>query len=71
MVVVISDASGSWGCGAFTMNLFQIQWPQSWTSVSIAAKELLRTVAYAAVWAKAWASKQVLFCVIMLPQLRH
>ena len=36
-LVVVSDASGSWGCGAAHENLwFQLQWPETWAAVSIA-----------------------------------
>ena len=39
---LISDASGGWGCGAFTSTeqWFQLQWPESWASVHITVKEL-------------------------------
>ena len=39
-----SDASGKWGCGAILSTSpqpwFQLQWPDSWTSTNIAAKEM-------------------------------
>lgn len=40
---VTSDASGAFGCGAFSLShgWFQLVWPESWESVSITAKELL------------------------------
>ena len=50
---LISDASGSWGCGAYCpkeCTWFQLEWPQSWASVNIAAKEMLPIVAAAAIW---------------------
>ena len=60
---VFSDASGSWGCGAFTETTptlyFQFQWPSSWESVNIAAKELLPVVAGAALWGKHWENKRI------------
>ena len=62
--VVVSDASGGWGCGAFTTDpnhLFQLEWPQSWAQVNIAAKELPSIVARAALWGQAWSGKKVLF----------
>ena len=40
---LISDASGSWGCGAYSpqsFEWFQLQWPQAWSSINIAVKEL-------------------------------
>ena len=38
--VVTSDASGSWGCGAFSSAncWFQLTWPVSWSSVHITVK---------------------------------
>jgi len=35
--VVTSDASGTWGCGAFTKSgsWFQLKWPRSWVEVNI------------------------------------
>ena len=61
---VVSDASGSWGCGAFTYTntqFFQLQWPQSWSEICIAAKELLPVVASAAIWGRGWGGSRVLF----------
>ena len=38
-LILVSDASGTWGCGAFYENCwFQLQWPDSWSSVTIAPK---------------------------------
>ena len=61
---LISDASGSWGCGAFsttTGEWFQLRWPELWTDKSIAAKELLPIVIGAALWGKAWTGTRVTF----------
>ena len=46
VAVVTSDASGHWGCGAFTSSgdWFQFQWPRSWEPVHITVKELLPVV---------------------------
>ena len=44
---ITADASGSWGAGAFISldhAWFQIQWPDSWSAINIAAKELLPIV---------------------------
>ena len=61
-VVVTSDASGSWGCGAFSdRQWLQLQWPSRWASYSIAPKELAPVILAAAVWGKQWAGKTVLF----------
>ena len=34
---ITSDASGSWGCGAFSSagDWFQLKWPGSWSEVHI------------------------------------
>ena len=50
---ITADASGSWGCGAFLSRgniWFQVKWPKSWSSVNIAAKELLPIVVAIAIW---------------------
>ena len=60
---LISDASGSWGCGAYipeSGQWFQIRWPNSWASVNIAVKELLPIVAGAAIWGSSWKGTVVL-----------
>ena len=52
---VVADASGSWGCGAYscrTLEWFQLPWPSSWDGICIATKELLPLVIAAAVWGK-------------------
>ena len=54
---VISDASGSWGCGALnsqTGEWFQIQWPGSWLPVNIAIKEMVPVVVATAIWGTHW-----------------
>ena len=63
-VSVVSDASGSWGCGAFmpsSEEWFQFAWPGSWREASIAAKELFPIVVSAAVWGSAWTRSSILF----------
>ena len=46
-----TDASGSWGCGAFFEgNWFQWQWPNEWLNASIMAKELVPITFSCAVW---------------------
>ena len=52
---VISDASGSWGCGAFCDSgaWFQLPWGGAWESVHITCKELLPIVVACAVWGRA------------------
>ena len=55
-----SDASGSWGCGAFAGNhWFQIQWKESWSQVHIAAKELVPIVVAIALWGHTWKGSRV------------
>ena len=46
-----TDASGSWGCGAFTSSgqWFQFAWPEVWKGVHITVKELLLIVVACAV----------------------
>ena len=64
-MTVTSDALGTWGCGAFQHQTpakwFQLQWPPSWASVSIAAKELFPVVASAAMWGGSWTKSRVVF----------
>ena len=40
---ITSEASGSWGCGAFSSagDWFQLKWPGTWSEVHITVKELL------------------------------
>ena len=56
-----SDASGSWGCGAYTSDSqwFQLQLPESWVDVNIIIKELLPIVLGVAVWGSRWQGLQV------------
>ena len=60
--VVTSDASGSWGCGEVTDSgqWFQVQWPESWAEIAIAAKEMVPVVISAAIWGVQWAKCRVL-----------
>ena len=60
---VYSDASGSYGCGAFIVggSWFQIQWPSSWSEVEITAKELVPIVVAAAIWGRGWPGQHVSF----------
>ena len=62
-VEVVSDASGTFGCGAFSPNLgwFQLRWPESWHSVNIAAKELVPIVIASALWGHHWTHTGVCF----------
>ena len=59
-----SDASGSWGCGAFSTcgKWFQFTWPDQWTSIHITIKELLPVVMSCGLWGHRWRGKSVLAC---------
>ena len=56
LVELTSDASGSWGCGAYTSagQWFQLQLPESWLGIHITLKELLPIVLGVAVWGSRW-----------------
>ena len=61
---VVSDASGSWGCGAYLAgrgSWFQLPWPLDWSESSITVKELLPIVVAAAIWGREWSCKVVVF----------
>ena len=57
-----SDASGSWGCGAFLGGQWlQWKWVDSWQEATIMAKELVPIVLSCAVWGPLLRNKSVLF----------
>ena len=59
-----SDASGSWGCGAFQGPLWlQLQWTPKLQHLSIAIKELIPVVLAAATFGHQWSGKVVEFIV--------
>ena len=59
-LAMVSDASGSWGCGAAQEDLwFHLQWPESWATVSIAPKELVPIVVAVVLWGPYWAGRHV------------
>ena len=61
-VIVTSDASGGWGCGAFWgSKWFQLAWDNTACSkeVNIATKEMIPIVIAAAMWGKAWEGEVV------------
>ena len=76
---LFSDASGSFGCGAICpeMNTWcQLQWPEAWDEVGIAAKELVPIVLAAALWGPNWSRQHILFhsdneAVVTIIQKRH
>ena len=54
-----SDASGSWGCGAWCIDQWwQYQWPEG-CDKGIAFKELFAVILSAAAWGKQWSGQQV------------
>ena len=58
---VTSDASGSWGCGAWHgSKWFQLPWEQSMSPLHIAAKELIPIIVAAAIWGQEWKGKRVI-----------
>ena len=63
--VITSDASGSWGCGAFRsqhpLSWFQLQWPPAWADVNIAVKELVPVTLSAAIWGHTWHKQRIVF----------
>lgn len=62
-IEVVSDASGSYGCGAFSSahGWFQLKWPEDWNPLGIAAKELVPVVIAAALWGHHWKRTCVCF----------
>ena len=62
-IQIHSDASGSFGCGAFTSDLqwLQLQWPGSWAHVDISVKEMVPIVLAAALWGDSWRGSRVCF----------
>ena len=61
---VFSDASGTWGCGAFyAAKWFSLKWCSRLQPLPIATKELIPIVLAAAIWGSHWSGKIVLFRV--------
>ena len=55
-----SDASGSWGCGAYWgAEWLRLQWPQDWLSENIATKEMVPIVIATAIWGKSWQGRHI------------
>ena len=60
-IIVTSDASGCWGCGAFCgREWFQLRWPGATQESHITVKELVPIVLAAAVWGREWKGKCVM-----------
>ena len=60
--MVTSDASGSWGCGAYEgAKWFQFQWPSTMEASHISVREMIPVVMAAALWGHCWRGKSVRF----------
>ena len=60
--IVTSDASGSWGCGAYEgTKWIQFQWPSTMESSHISVREMIPVVMSAALWGQGWSGKSVQF----------
>ena len=59
---VMSDTSGSWGCGAVSDSgaFFQVQWPEPWAQVNIVVKEMLPVVIAVVIWGCSWEKNMLL-----------
>ena len=58
---VTSDASGSWGCGAYSgPQWFQLQWNDNLRSKSISVKEMIPIIIAGAIWGRAWKGKLII-----------
>ena len=61
-VLVVSDASGSWGCAALSENAWiQHPWLTAMKGFSIAHQELIPIIFAAIVWGHRWSQKTVQF----------
>ena len=60
---LFSDASGTFGCWAFTSTYswLQVCWPDNWQSVHITVKELIPIVVAAALWGSHWSCTWICF----------
>lgn len=60
VVSLTSDASGSWGCGAWSGNeWFQLEWSDYSRALHISAKELVPILVAAVVWGNQWQGHRV------------
>ncbi len=58
---MFSDASGSWGCGAWHQSCwFQVQWDARSHSLSIAEKELIPIILACDTWGNEWQGKKII-----------
>ena len=57
---IYTDASGSFGCGAiWACNWLQFRWPQTYSTVPIAPKELVPIVMACVIWGHTWKGQVV------------
>ena len=62
-LVVTSDASGRWGCGAFcNTQWFQLKWPESLPNYHITVKELIPVVIATTIRGSKWEQSHVRAC---------
>lgn len=60
IATVISDASGNWGCGAYSgMSWFMLKWSGPIRNCHITVKELAPIVVAAALWGRNWTGETV------------
>ena len=60
VATVTSDASGSWGCGAYSRSSwFMLKWAGSISESHITVKEMVPVVISAAIWGHTWQGKTV------------
>ena len=59
-MIVATDASGSWGCGAvWSQNWFHCPWNEAWAGVPINTIELVPIVLAVAIWGCLWRDSRV------------
>ena len=71
-IKVVSDASGSWGCGAYwDAHWFHFPWPLCLQSLPIATTELIPVVVAAAIFGHQWRGQLVKFTVDNMAIVHH
>ena len=61
-ISVTSDASGTWGCGAYEGDKWlQFAWPTTMEASHISVREMIPVVMAAALWGQYWTGKSVRF----------
>ena len=61
-ISVTSDASGTWGCGAYEGDKWlQFEWPTTMEASHISVREMIPVVMAAALWGQYWTGKSVRF----------